>query len=52
MESVIKSQGLAAVLDRLPEDDALAVVMMMALGSEEEKAKLAAAFAEQEKAGK
>ena len=47
MESVIKQQGLAAVLDSLPEEDAIAVILTMALGSDEDKAKLAEAFAQQ-----
>lgn len=47
MESVIKPQGLAAVLDELPEDQAIAVILTMALGSQEERERLAAAFEEQ-----
>ena len=49
MESVIKPQGLAATLEKLPEEDAIAVILTLALGSDEEKAKLAEAFAQQER---
>jgi len=48
-DSVIKLHPLAQVLDELPGDEAVAVVLMMALGSDEDKAKLAAAFEQQAK---
>jgi hypothetical protein len=48
MGSVIKSQGLARVLDGLTDDEVLAVILTMTLGSEEEKTKLAAAFERRE----
>lgn len=47
-DSVIKAQGLAQVLEDLPEDQAIGVVLMMALGSDEEKKQLADAFEQQE----
>ena len=47
-DSVIKAQGLAKVLEELPEDQAIGVVIMFALGSEEEKKQLADAFEQQE----
>ena len=48
-DSVIRQHPLAQILDELPEDQAIAVVLMMALGSDDEKAKLAAAFEQQVK---
>ena len=43
-ESVIKSQGIARVLDQLPESDLIALLVVLSRGSQEDLNKLAKAL--------